>query len=143
MKALSRLAFAVLAIGLSTSPAWAYQAPAAEPDAEAKPAPKPLLGKLELKDGDSIVFLGDSITHQVLYTQYVEDYFYTRYPKMRLKFHNAGVGGARAWDALQRFDKDGQTFYRARFGGFSDKDAANDMCKQLKQAKMSCLAMQS
>ena len=44
---------------------------------------------------------------------------------------------------VQRFDKDGQTFYRARFGGFSDKDAANDMCKQLKQAKMSCLAMQS
>jgi lysophospholipase L1-like esterase len=108
MKALSRLAFAVLAIGLSTSPAWAFQAPAtpAAPAAEAKPAPKPLLGKLELKDGDSIVFLGDSITHQVLYTQYVEDYFYTRFPKMRLKFHNAGVGGARAWDALQRFDKD-------------------------------------
>ena len=44
---------------------------------------------------------------------------------------------------VQRFDKDGQTFFRARFGGFSDKDAANDMCKQLKQAKMSCLAMQS
>ena len=44
---------------------------------------------------------------------------------------------------VQRFDKDGQTFYRARFGGFSDKDAANEMCKQLKQAKMSCLAMQS
>ena len=44
---------------------------------------------------------------------------------------------------VQRFDKDGQTFYRARFGGFSGKDAANDMCKQLKQAKMSCLAMQS
>jgi lysophospholipase L1-like esterase len=36
----------------------------------------------------------------------VEDYFYTRYPHMRLKLHNAGVGGARAWDALQRFDKD-------------------------------------
>jgi D-alanyl-D-alanine carboxypeptidase len=44
---------------------------------------------------------------------------------------------------VQRFEKDGQTFYRARFGGFSGKDAANDMCKQLKQAKMSCLAMQS
>jgi lysophospholipase L1-like esterase len=64
------------------------------------------VGKLELADGDSIVFLGDSITHQCLYTQYVEDYFYTRFPKMRLKFHNSGVGGARAWDALQRFDED-------------------------------------
>jgi D-alanyl-D-alanine carboxypeptidase len=43
---------------------------------------------------------------------------------------------------VQRFDKDGQTYYRARFGGFTGQSAANDMCKQLKQAKMSCLAMQ-
>tara|TARA_R110002111_G_scaffold256979_1_gene324514 strand:+ start:20362 stop:21765 length:1404 start_codon:yes stop_codon:yes gene_type:complete len=64
------------------------------------------LSKLELESGDSIVFLGDSITHQCLYTQYVEDFFYTRYPQMRLKFHNAGVGGAKAWDALARFDRD-------------------------------------
>ena len=64
------------------------------------------LSKLELQDGDCIVFLGDSITHQCLYTQYVEDYFYTRFPDMRLKLHNAGVGGARAWDALARFDDD-------------------------------------
>ncbi len=64
------------------------------------------LGTPELKPGDCIVFLGDSITHQCLYTQYVEDYFYTRFPKMRLKFHNAGVGGAKAWDALERFDRD-------------------------------------
>jgi len=68
--------------------------------------PKAPIAKLDLKDGDSIVFLGDSITHQCLYTQYVEDYFYTRFPNMRLKFHNAGVGGARAWDALARFDED-------------------------------------
>ncbi|MCA9162161.1 MAG: SMP-30/gluconolactonase/LRE family protein, partial [Planctomycetales bacterium] len=44
--------------------------------------------------------------HQCLYTQYVEDFFYTRFPTMRVKFHNAGVGGAKAWDALQRFDRD-------------------------------------
>jgi lysophospholipase L1-like esterase len=61
---------------------------------------------MELKDGDTVVFLGDSITHQCLYTQYVENYFYTRYPKMRLHFHNAGVGGDRARDALTRFDED-------------------------------------
>ncbi|QDT31765.1 SGNH/GDSL hydrolase family protein [Thalassoglobus polymorphus] len=73
----------------------------AEPVQFAKP-----LAQLELQDGDSIVFLGDSITHQRLYTQYVEDYFYTRFPEMRLKIHNSGVGGARAWDALQRFDDD-------------------------------------
>ena len=116
MKRLTRLAFSCLTLACFAQPAWSFQAaPAAQaPKAEAKPATPPapasenrkLLSKLDLKDGDCIVFLGDSITHQVLYTQYVEDYFYTRYPKLRLKFHNAGVGGARAWDALQRFDKD-------------------------------------
>jgi D-alanyl-D-alanine carboxypeptidase len=44
---------------------------------------------------------------------------------------------------VQRFEKDGQVYYRARFGGFTGQDAANDICKQLKQAKLSCLAMQS
>ena len=62
--------------------------------------------KIELHDGDCLVFLGDSITHQCLYTQYVEDYFYTRMPHRRFRFHNAGVGGARAWDALERFQRD-------------------------------------
>lgn len=64
------------------------------------------LGQLDLQDGDAIVFLGDSITHQRLYTQYVEDFFYTRFPHLRLTLHNAGVGGAKAWDALARFDED-------------------------------------
>ena len=73
---------------------------------EAAYVPRQPLAGLDLKDGDTIVFLGDSITHQCLYTQYVEDYFYTRFPKMRLRLHNAGVGGSRAWDALLRFDQD-------------------------------------
>ena len=71
---------------------------------------KPIVEKLDLADGDTLVFLGDSITHQCLYTQYVEDYFYTRYPKMRLHFHNAGVGGDRAREALARFDEDVAAF---------------------------------
>src|SRR5438132_13131359 len=48
----------------------------------------PLAG-LDLKDGDGIVFFGDSITHQRLYTQYLADYFYTRFPHLRLRLHNA------------------------------------------------------
>lgn len=64
------------------------------------------LRSLELADGDCVVFLGDSITHQCLYTQYVENYYYTRFPNLRVTFHNAGVGGARARDALDRFDRD-------------------------------------
>lgn len=61
---------------------------------------------IELHDGDTFVFLGDSITHQRLYTQYVETFCYTRFPSRRLRFHNAGVGGAQAWDALQRLQAD-------------------------------------
>lgn len=64
------------------------------------------LDKLTLAAGETVVFLGDSITHQCLYTQYVEDYFYTRFPRARVQFHNAGVGGDRAADALIRFDQD-------------------------------------
>lgn len=87
-------------------------APAAKPAAKAAPAAKApetfkkMLAPVVLKDGDSFVFLGDSITHQCLYTQYVEDYYYTRYPKLRIHFHNAGIGGDRAADALVRFDGD-------------------------------------
>lgn len=68
--------------------------------------PNSPLARLNLRDGDGIVFLGDSITHQCLYTQYVEDYFYTRFPNLRLRFHNSGVGGDRCADALARFDRD-------------------------------------
>jgi len=85
----------------TTAPATPAPAPAAAPY-----EPKPIVDTIQLKDGDTLVFLGDSITHQCLYTQYLEDYFYTRYPKLRLNFHNAGVGGDRAADALRRFDED-------------------------------------
>jgi len=45
--------------------------------------------------------------------------------------------------SVEPFEKNGQTFYRARFVGFGDRDDATQMCNQLKAAKMSCLAMQS
>lgn len=64
------------------------------------------VNQLDLQDGDTIVFLGDSITHQCLFTQYVEDFFYTRLPGAKIRVHNSGVGGAKASDALLRFDRD-------------------------------------
>ncbi len=57
-----------------------------------------------LNDGDTMAFVGDSITHQCLYTQYLEDFFYTRFPERRIRFHNAGVGGDSAADVLARFE---------------------------------------
>ncbi len=74
------------------------------------PAPTPPLPAtpplVELRDGDVFVFLGDSITHQALHTQYLETFHLTRYPERDLRFHNAGVSGDRAADALRRFDRD-------------------------------------
>jgi lysophospholipase L1-like esterase len=103
-----RLSIAIL-VG-SIAPLLAQQpAPAPAPEAPAAEF-KPIAANIDLKDGDSLVFLGDSITHQCLYTQYVEDYFYTRFPKKRVKFHNAGVGGDRASNALARFEDDVAAF---------------------------------
>lgn len=52
----------------------------------------------------------------------------------------ASLDGFRAY--VERFEKGGQVFYRARFGGFGGQDDANAMCKQIQKAKLSCLAMQ-
>ncbi len=48
-----------------------------------------------LKDGDTVVFYGDSITEQNYYNQWVELYMATRFPLMRVHFYGAGVGGDR------------------------------------------------
>ena len=102
------LATAIAALLAQTPAIFAEtKAPAAP---VAPPEFKTILGAVDLKDGDTFVFLGDSITHQCLYTQYVEDYFYTRMPKVRIHFHNAGVGGDRAKNALDRFDDDVAAF---------------------------------
>jgi len=44
---------------------------------------------------------------------------------------------------VERFERTGQTFYRARFTGFSGRDDATAVCEQLKAQDLTCLAMQS
>lgn len=44
---------------------------------------------------------------------------------------------------VETTNRNGQTFYRARFAGFGDRDQALSVCDRLKQQNMSCLAMQS
>ena len=111
--------FCSLVCGLATSIVGAQSAPAAAKSVAAQPAAatsafKTVVTQIDLKDGDTLVFLGDSITHQCLYTQYVEDFFYTRFPQLRIRFHNAGVSGDRAADALARFDAD-VAWYKPRY----------------------------
>jgi len=48
-----------------------------------------------LKNGDTVVLYGDSITEQNLYNQWVELYTATRFPSMRVHFYGAGIGGDR------------------------------------------------
>lgn len=48
-------------------------------------------------DSDRIVFLGDSITEQRLYTTYIEAYALTRHPNWKLSFRNVGWGGDTSW----------------------------------------------
>src|SRR3984893_1874374 len=51
------------------------------------------LSSFALKDGDRVVFYGDSITEQKLYTSDVEEFVLTRFPHWRVSFTHSGVGG--------------------------------------------------
>ena len=44
---------------------------------------------------------------------------------------------------IERFEKTGQTFFRARFAGFTNREEALSMCAQIREKEMSCLAVQS
>jgi lysophospholipase L1-like esterase len=48
-----------------------------------------------LRSGDNVIFYGDSITDQRLYTTFVETFAVTRYPHLNLKFVHSGWGGDR------------------------------------------------
>lgn len=59
-----------------------------------------------MHDGDRVVFLGDSITEQKLYSSLIEMYALTRFPKWRLRFRNAGWSGDTAPGGLARLERD-------------------------------------
>src|SRR2546430_5859453 len=48
-----------------------------------------------LRSGDRVVFYGDSITDQRLYTLFTEAYTVTRFPKLNVTFVHSGWGGDR------------------------------------------------
>lgn len=48
-----------------------------------------------LKPNDTVVFYGDSITDQRLYTTFVETFVATRFPQLPVKFVHSGWGGDR------------------------------------------------
>jgi len=58
------------------------------------------------RDGDRIVMIGDSITEQHLYSNYVEMWVTTRFPAWKLTFRNVGIGGDRSTGGNSRFKRD-------------------------------------
>ena len=59
-----------------------------------------------LRDGDTVVFLGDSITAARTYGKFIENYTLLRYPNRKVRFINAGFGGDTAEGGLKRLERD-------------------------------------
>ena len=86
----------VLARGLRMGLPWAHpmkRFTAVTCAAMAALALGPARAEFQIRNNDRVVFLGDSITEQRLYTTYVEAYAITRHPGWRLRFRNVGWGG--------------------------------------------------
>jgi len=58
------------------------------------------------KDGDVVVMIGDSITEQHLYSNFVEMWTVSRFPNWKLTFRNVGIGGDRSVGGNARFARD-------------------------------------
>jgi lysophospholipase L1-like esterase len=58
------------------------------------------------KNGDVICFLGDSITHGGQYHEFLQLFYATRYPNLKLTFHNCGISGDNAAGMIDRFEDD-------------------------------------
>lgn len=67
-------------------------------------------GDFLIRDGDRVVFLGDSITEQRLYTTYLEAYALTRHPEWKLSFRNVGWGGDTSWLRQRAHPDEGKLF---------------------------------
>ncbi len=88
-----------------------------------------LAAEFAIHDGDRVVFLGDSITEQRLYTTYIEAYALTRHPGWKLSFRNVGWGGDTAW-LRQRAHPDEKTLFAAE-GDALDKMVEDSVGKGL------------
>lgn len=58
------------------------------------------------KEGERAVFLGNSITDGGHYHSYIWLYYMTRFPDMRIRIFNGGIGGDTAYDMNKRLDGD-------------------------------------
>ncbi len=66
----------------------------------------PILAAPLFKGEDRVVIYGDSITQQLLYSRYLQQYIFCRYPDMKIRFYNAGWDGDTAGRAYNRLERD-------------------------------------
>ena len=71
------------------------------------PPPADTPKELQLKPGDKIVAIGDSITAGGGYLRDIDAVLAQQYPDLKIpKVVNKGIGGQKAEDLVKRFDKD-------------------------------------
>ncbi|HRR34053.1 MAG TPA: SGNH/GDSL hydrolase family protein [Kiritimatiellia bacterium] len=58
------------------------------------------------RDGDRVCFIGDSITHQMLYHTEITLFYLTRFPDRQIETFNCGFAGDTAAGAVRRYDWD-------------------------------------
>jgi len=58
-----------------------------------------------IRDGDTVVFLGDSITAARQYGKIIETYTLLRFPERKVRFINAGKGGETAKEVSSAWRK--------------------------------------
>src|SRR5436309_7752679 len=73
-----------------------------------------------IRDGDTVVFLGDSITAARTYGKIIENFTLLRFPQRKVHFINSGWGGDTAAGGLKRLQRDvfdkGATFLTVAYG---------------------------
>jgi lysophospholipase L1-like esterase len=77
------------------APALVLIAALARVAAAAPPVAPTTSAGFHLRPGDTVVFYGDSITDQRLYTTFVETFVVTRFPDLDVRFVHSGWGGDR------------------------------------------------
>ncbi|QDU31055.1 multifunctional acyl-CoA thioesterase I and protease I and lysophospholipase L1 [Anatilimnocola aggregata] len=107
-------------VGLLALTCFTAAAPAAEP--------------FQVKAGDVWVMAGDSITAQRQHSNYIEAYYRTRYPNLKVQFRNSGVGGHTTGSTLARFDYDLAAFKPTIISielGMNDVGAGDDPARYI------------
>src|SRR4051812_30470075 len=59
-----------------------------------------------IRDGDTVAFMGDSITAARAYGKIIENYTLLRYPQRNVRFLNVGQGGDTMAGGFKRLDRD-------------------------------------